>query len=116
MYTYNLALRSSLQAKGIVVPEVFLGGEGQLSDILYCLNIIRSDIHFLQLVAIEGHIVIDIFHNLVQAFALQRAPLVATHTFFVRVPNHFFFLLFRLLSHAKVQQNLRLDKQIFSNL
>ena len=100
--TDNLALRSCLQAKGIVVPEVLLGGKGQLCNVLYCLNIIRTDIQFLQLIAIKWHVVVNIFHNLMQAFALQRAHLVATHTLFVRVPNHFFFLLFRLLSHAKV--------------
>jgi len=39
-------------------------------------------------VAVEGHVVIDVLHNLVQSFSLQSAHLVAAHAFFVRVPNH----------------------------
>ena len=43
----NLALRSCLQAEGIVVAQILLGGEGEFPDILYRLDVIRTDIHFL---------------------------------------------------------------------
>ena len=84
----NLALGSRLQAKGIVVPKVLLGGERQFYDVIDGADIVRCQIHLLQLVAVEGYVVVNILHNLVKAFALERAHLVATHTFFVGIPNH----------------------------
>ncbi len=60
----------------------------QLDNIIDGPDIVRRQIHFLQLVAVEGYVVINILHNLVKAFTLERAHLVATHAFFVGVPNH----------------------------
>ena len=84
----NLALGSRLQAEWIIVAKVLLGGERQLDNIIDGPDIVRRQIHFLQLVAVEGYVVINILHNLVKAFTLERAHLVATHAFFVGVPNH----------------------------
>ena len=90
VYADNLALRGSLQTEGVVVAQVLLGGEGQLLDVLDGLDIVRTDIQLLEFITIERHIVVDILHNFVQSFALERAHLVATHAFFIRIPNHSF--------------------------
>ena len=89
----DFALRGSLQAEGVVVAQVLLRGEGQLADILDGLYVVGADVQLLQLMAIEGHVVVDVLHDFVQAFALERAHLVAAHTFFVRVPDHSSFVL-----------------------
>ena len=88
MNTDNLTLWSGLQAKGVVVTQVFLRGERQLVNVLDGLNVIRSDVQLLQFVTIKGNIVVDVLHDFVQALALERAHLVAAHTLFVRIPNH----------------------------
>ena len=114
----DLALRSGLQAKGIVVAQVFLRGEGQLVDVLDGLDVVRPDVQLLQLVTIERNVVVDVLHNFVQAFALERAHLVAAHAFFVRIPNHnyvsscvMFIRSFRLLA-AKLHYFFFLTKKL----
>ena len=87
----DLALRRCLQAEGVVIAQVLFGGEGQLLDVLDGLYVIGADVQLLQLVAVEGHIMIHILHDLVETFALERAHLVAAHAFLVRVPNHVCF-------------------------
>ena len=91
----NLTSWCRLQPERIVVTKVFLRGEGQFLDVFYGLNVVWTDVHFLHLVAVERYVVIDIFHNLVQAFALKGTHLITTHALFVRIPNHCFFV-FRL--------------------
>ena len=88
MYTDNLALRGCLQAERIVVAQVLLGGEGQLLNILNGLDVVGADVQLLQLVTVERYIMVDVFHNLVKSFALERASLIAAHAFFIRIPNH----------------------------
>ena len=88
--TDNLTLRSRLKAEGIVVAQVLLGGEGQLFDVLDGLNVIGADVHLLEFVTVEGHVVIDVFYNLMEPLALQGTHLVAAHAFFIGIPNHLF--------------------------
>ena len=47
MYADNLALRGGLQAKGIVVAQVLLRGEGQLLDVLDGLYVVWADVQLL---------------------------------------------------------------------
>ena len=84
----DFALGSGLEAEGIVVPEVLLGREGEFHDVVDGPDVIRREVHLLELVAVEGDVVIDVLHDLVEAFALERAPFVAAHAFFVGVPDH----------------------------
>ena len=95
VYTDNLTLRCSLQTKGIVVTQILLCSEGQLLDVLYGLNVIRTNVQLLQLIAVEGHIMIYVLHNFVKTFTLERAHLIAAHTFFFRIPNHDLLLCLR---------------------
>ena len=88
VYADDFALRGSLQTEGVVVAQVLLGGEGQLLDILDGLDVVRADVQLLEFITIERHIVVDILHDFVQSFALERAHLVAAHAFFIRIPNH----------------------------
>ena len=90
MHAYDLALRCGLQAKGIVVTKVLLCREGQFLNVLDGLDVIGTNVHLLQLVAVERDIVIHVLHDFVKSLTLARAHLVATHTFFVRIPNHAF--------------------------
>ena len=62
--------------------------ERQFGDVFDGLDIIGTDVHLLQFVAIEWHVVIDVLHNLMKPLSLQVAHLVATHALFVGVPNH----------------------------
>ena len=84
----NLALGSRLQAERIIVAKVLLGGERQLDNVIDGPDIVRRQIHFLQLVTIKGDVVVNILHNLMEAFTLERAHFIAAHAFFVGVPNH----------------------------
>ena len=84
----NLALRGSLKAERIVVAKVFLCGERQFLDVLDGLNVVGTNVHFLQFIAVERDIMIDVFNNLMESLALQGTHFVATHAFFIRIPNH----------------------------
>ena len=77
-----------MQAEGIIVAQVLLCSERQLLDILNSLNIIRTNVQFLHLVTIEWYMVINVRNYPAKSFALERAHLVATHAFFIRIPNH----------------------------
>ena len=84
----DFTLRGRLQAERIVVPEILLGGEGKLHDIIDGADVIGGEVHFLQLMAVERDVVIHILHNLVEAFALERAHFIAAHALFVGIPDH----------------------------
>ena len=102
MYADNLALRSGLQTEGIVVAQVLLRGEGQLLDVLYGLNVIRANVQLLQFITVEGHVMVHVLYNLVKSLTLERAHLVAAHTFFVRIPNHCLFSFILLITHDSI--------------
>ena len=79
METDDFAHRGRLQTGGIIVPEVLLGSERELDDIVDGGDVLRGEVHLLQLVTIERDVVVNIVHDLVQAFALELAHLLAGH-------------------------------------
>ena len=79
METDDLAHGSSLQAGRIIVPEVLLGSEGKLDDIVDGVDVLGGDVHLLHLVTVERDIVIHVVHYLVQALALKLTHLLARH-------------------------------------
>ena len=83
-----ITLRSGLKSERIIVAKVFFRREWQFVNVFYRLDVIGNDVHLLKFVAIEWNVVINVFHNLVKAFALQCTHLITTHAFFVRIPIH----------------------------
>ena len=65
MDTDYLALRGGLQSKGIVVAQVLLGSKRQFRDVFDGLNVIGTNVHLLQLIAIERNIMVHILYNFV---------------------------------------------------
>ena len=84
----DFAGRSGLKAERIVVPEVLLRREGEFHDVVDGADVIRGEVHLLQLVPIERNVMVHVLHNLVKPFALERAHFVAAHAFFVGIPDH----------------------------
>ena len=64
------------QAVGIGIPQVVLGEEGQLIEVLHALDAVRRDPLFLHLPAIVGHVVPHVPHLLYQALVLPRQDLL----------------------------------------
>ena len=92
----DLALGRGLQAERIVVPEVLLGRVGEFHDVLDGADVIRGQVPFVELVAVEGDVVVHVLHDLVETFSLERGHLVAAHAFFIGIPDHICYVrLFR---------------------
>ena len=91
MHAHYLRRRCGLQAVGIVVAQVLLGGEGQFCDVVDRMDVGRGDVHGLHLLTVEGHVAVHQSHQFLQPLALQMVHLVAAHALLVLVPNHYLF-------------------------
>ena len=101
---HDLRHRNGEKPVRIVIPKVLLGGKRQLDDIVHRPDIVRRHVHLLHFAAVKRRIVIDSLDELMQAFSLEGAHLLASHTLFGLVPDHGFrlfptyFNLFRMFT------------------
>ena len=89
----NLTHRHCGESEGVVVPEVEFVGEGQLGDVVNTLDVAWFESHLLELLPVEGGVVIDILSHLHQTTALDLTKLFAIHALNAFVPNHVVFYL-----------------------
>ncbi len=68
--------RRGQQAVGVGVPQVVLGEEGQLVQVLHALDVRGGHALFLHLLAVVGHIVPHMLYLLDQALVLPRQDLL----------------------------------------
>ncbi len=100
-------------AEGVIVPQVLLGGEGQLLEVGQGADMFRFYSHLVHAPAIEVHQVVDPLHHRLQAFKLQGLQGLPGHGFVLHVSDH------RVLSHLPIRhlptitQNSRRDKDGF---
>ena len=82
--------RAGQHTIGVRLPQVCLGEERQLVQILHAVDILRLDPGFVHQVPVVGHIGIDMLHRLNQLFRLQRPDLLLRHCFDLRLIIVFF--------------------------
>ena len=90
MNTHNLAHRYGTEAKGIIVPQVILGGKRQFYNIIYTVYVIGSNSQFLHFLTVKRSVMIHTFHSLFETNALDFTKAFAVHAFDAFIPNHVF--------------------------
>jgi len=83
---HHLALGGAEHAYGVVVSQVYLLGEGQFGDISQRFNVAGLDACFLEPLAVEGGVVVDIAYNGFEPVLLQGMQVLKGHTLNMRIP------------------------------
>ena len=68
-------------------------GKRQFYNIIYAIDIVGSNSHFLHLLPIEGRVMINVIYNFLESYALNLAKTFAVHTLNALIPNHVFLVL-----------------------
>ena len=93
MNTYDLAHRHGTKSERIIIAQVIFGSKRKFYDIIYTINIVRSDPQFLHFLTVERSVVINMLHDLFEANALDFTETFTIHTFDAFIPNHVFVVL-----------------------
>ena len=93
MDTYDLAHRYSTKSERIIIAQVVFCSKRKFYDVVYTVNIVRSNSQFLHFFTVERSVVINMLHNLFEANALDFAKAFTIHTFDAFIPNHVFVVL-----------------------
>ena len=88
MYALYLAHGHCLEAIGILVAQVVLGGKGKFCYIVYGLDILWADTLLVHFLSVERHVLIAALYRGNETLALQFAHLLARHAFYFRIEYH----------------------------
>ena len=76
------------KAEGVVVPDVLLGGEGDVFHVGKLLDLIRRDAALIQPLLIKGNVAVAVIHHPFQPFQLKCFQLLAGHGFQILLKEH----------------------------
>ena len=90
---------NSQHAEGVVVPDVILGGEGDVLHIRQDLDLVPAgDARRPQALVVKGHVIVAVIHHAAQALQLERFDIRAPHGLDVFLEKPCFHGLANLLS------------------
>ena len=75
VHAHDLVARPGEHAEGVVVAQVDLGGEGQADEVGVSGHVAWLDARLIQLLAVEGHVVVGVLQRGPQALQLQVGEL-----------------------------------------